>query len=527
MPPLARKLQFLRIKAYAAAEQTNPNNAPYPHHSLKPGGSNMSNVHLNGPIAYLSESKSAVYFSRAGATAGTDPSRKNMRGTAMPIQKLQNELDVAFWGEDNRFPQNIEQQLSYCGVGKTGLDWKARMLYGNGIVPGKVAGSKDDGSEIFIPLDRAKEKAIYDIIEHRSMFRFWMEFLQDWTWFGNCFPEVIFSKDCSKITGFVHQESCDSRFKQMDTDGSFPTVYLSKMWGASTNQYAKFDPKKRVLGLIENPQLVDMIDKKFLKTLDSIDMYDATDSAKAIAAKLKSSKAKNDLKSAILPVNYPSVNKTYYQVPSWDGARLAGWVEIASKIPSLIKTLYAKAFSIRYHIEIPKTYFEDKFGIEVWTSMDESKQVAAKKDLLREMDKFLSGSENAFKSFVSFFDVATQGKEEYGRIKINAIADPSTLDKEMITQSAADSQILVAMGINPALSGAGKMGTGQQRSGGSDLRENYLIYCAGLNLERQVFLEPLYLMRDFNGWDSDIVFRVRDTVLTTLDTGAGTKKTLS
>jgi len=484
-------------------------------------------VTMDGPVAYLSDSKSAVYFSRVNAKAGTYQGKKGAKGTALPIQQLQNELGVAFWGEDNRFPQNIEQQMAYCGVGKAGLDWKARMLYGNGIIPGKITDIKEDGSEVFTPLKRdGAGKAIYDIIEQRSMFRFWMEFLQDWSWFGNCFPEIIFSKDCTNITGFVHQESCDSRFQQMADDGSFSKVYLSKMWGASSDQYAKFDPKKRVLGLIDNPKLVDMIDKKFLKTLDCIDMYDALNSAKDIADRLKGSKG---LKSATLPVNYPSVNKTYYQVPTWDGARLAGWVEIASKIPSLIKTLFAKAFSIRYHIEIPKTYFEDKFGAEVWEGMTEPQKTKAKKDLLQEMDKFLSGSENAFRSFVSYFDVARMGKEEYGRVKITNIPDNSNLDKEMITQSAADSQILVAMGVNPSLSGAGKIGTGQQRSGGSDLVENYLIYCAGLNLERQVFLEPLYLMRDFNKWDSDIIFRVRDTVVNNISAGdkPTTKKTVN
>ncbi|HVX00298.1 MAG TPA: hypothetical protein VHA52_07680, partial [Candidatus Babeliaceae bacterium] len=118
-------------------------------------------------------------------------------------------------------------------------------------------------------------------------------------------------------------------------------------------------------------------------------------------------------------------------------------------------------------------------------------------------------------------------KNEVGRIKINEIPDTSKIDKEMLSMTAAELELLMAMGIPPNIFGAGTVGTGQMRSGGSDIREAFLIYIASLNLERQVFLEPLYLMRDFNGWDSDIVFRFRDTILTTLDTGAGTKKTLS
>jgi len=75
------------------------------------------------------------------------------------------------------------------------------------------------------------------------------------------------------------------------------------------------------------------------------------------------------------------------------------------------------------------------------------------------------------------------------------------------------------------------------RSGGgsgSDIREAFLVYNALLNLERNVLMEPLYLVRDFNRvvggmkeWEEDIVFRVRDTVLTTLDQGKGTAKVVS
>jgi hypothetical protein len=492
----------------------------------------MSGIQMAGPVAYLENSGSAVYFSRGSAFAGTTKTNKGTEGTTLLIKRLQNQIDVAFWGEDNRFPNNIEQQMAYCGVGKSGLDWKARALWGNGIVPGKLVGIDPQTKEdIFEPLDRTKYKDVYEFIENRSMFRFWIEYLQDWVWYFNCFPEVILSKDAKTITGLVHQESCDSRFKQMDLKGQFPTVFLSKLWGASGDQFAKFDPTKTMRGLLQNPQQLLQVDNIYVKGLDAIDMYDALNSLTAIGMKKAGG---SGLNSAILPVNYPSVNKTYYQVPFWDGARLGGWVEIASKIPSLIKTLYNKAFRIKYHIEVPESYFPKKYGVEAWDSMTEPQQTEKRKTLLKEMDDFLTGEENAFKSFVSFFEIATTDKKEYGSVKITVIEDKSNIDKDLITGSAADIQVLVSMGINPTLFGAVTIGTGQQRSGGSDIREAFLLYSASLNLERQVMLEPLYLVRDYNRevggmaeWEADIQFRVRDTILRTLDTGAGTSKTLS
>jgi hypothetical protein len=489
-------------------------------------------VHVAGPIAYLEGSQSAVYFSKTPSTAGAFPSSD--KGTYLPIRQLQNQINIAYWGEDNRFPQNIEQQMAYCGVGKSALDWKARALWGAGIIPGKVIDYTDEGkTEVFQPLDVNKYKPVYDFIRNRSFHRFFLEFLQDWTWFFNCFPELILSKDCKSITGFVHQESCDSRYQKMDENGRIQNVWLSKLWGMGSDQYARFDPKKAIRGLVLNPNDPSIVPTQFVKQVRCVDMYDSLASLTSIA-KQESGKGPDELKSAILPVNYPSPNKTYYQVPYWDGARLAGWVEIAIKIPSLIKILYSKAFSIKFHIEVPESYFERTYGFEAWHGKKEDEQQNARKALLQQMDDFLSGDENAYKSFISFFDVDPVTKKEYGQIKINPIEDKVNLDKEMITSSMADTQILIAMQAHPTLFGAGTIGTGTQRTGGSDIREAFLVYNAQLNLERNVFLEPLYLVRDFNRevggmseWEDDIVFRVRDTVLTTLDTGAGTTKTVS
>lgn len=494
-----------------------------------------TSVHIAGPVAFLSESQSAVYFSMAPGTAGTSKVSGNNHGTAAPIRKIENKLNLAIWGEDNRFPQNIEQQMAYCGVGKSALDWKARALYGGGIIPGKITGYTEDKDEIFEPLNRSKYKKIYDFLENRATTRFFLEYLQDWVWFANCFPEAILSKDGKSITGFVHQESCDSRFTQQDKTGVSRNVYLSKIWGAGPDQYARFDPTKAIRGVILNNTSPDLLPPELIKKMDAVDMYDQVNSLKAIAEAQYSTR-KNNFKSAIVPVNYPSVNKTYYQVPAWDGARLAGWVEIASKIPSLIKTIYNKAFRIKYHIEIPNTFFHEKYGSEKWEAMTEPEQAAAKKDLLRDMDEFLSGDENAFKTFVSFFQVSPREYKEYGQIKITAIEDKSNLDKELITSSAADVEILIAMQVHPTLFSAGMTGSMYRSGGGSgsDIREAFLVYNALLNLERKVALEPLYVMRDYNRevggiseWEDDIHFRVRDTVLTTLNTGMASKQTIA
>ena len=474
----------------------------------------MSKTILAGNIGFLQASGSAVIF--------TDDSPS---GTAPAFPEFLNELGIALWGEDNRFPQNVINQMDGYGLGKSALDWKARMLYGGGIVPGFVKGYVTGKGEVFEPADVTTHSKVYDFINSPQFNRFMIEYLQDWTWFNNAFPEFILANDCETITGLVHQESCDCRLQQADQNGKTNKVFLSKFWGMAKDQIAKFDPAKKVQGLKEQSSAnVNSLDKSLVKPVSAIDLYNPLESLRKIAA---SKKSKKGLKSAILPVNYPSVRKTYYQLTTCDGARLAGWIKIANRIPQLVQLMYQNAFKIKYHIEVPISHFVEKFGAEVWEGMTTEEKENEKTQLLQKMDNFLTQEDGGYSSFVSFFQVDQIKQTDYGRIKIEPIKDTGNNDAELFTGSAADIQFLIAAGINPTLFGAGTIGTGQQRSGGSDLREAFLIYCAGLALERQLLLSPLYLVRDFNKWDPKLVFRFTDTVLTTLDTGGGTTKKLS
>ena len=145
----------------------------------------------------------AVYFSPSPS------SDKKGKGTPLPIRRLLNVMNIAYWGEDNRFPQNIEQQMAYCGVGKADLDRKARMFYGNGIVPGKITGQKMMVPKFLQRWTGLNIKRIMPLSKTEQWPASGLNILQDWVWFGNCFPEVFFQKIATKITGFVHQESCD------------------------------------------------------------------------------------------------------------------------------------------------------------------------------------------------------------------------------------------------------------------------------------------------------------------------------
>lgn len=484
----------------------------------------MSDVILDDYVAF-SAGAQAAFFIR--------PQSQSFKsgGTATPVRQITNALNIVPWGEDNRFPQNITRLMSACSIGLAGLEWKQRALYGNGIIPVRVTGYEDEGKkEIIEPLKRTGADAeIWKFIESSQFTRFYIEFLQDWVWFANCWPEAILSKDGKKITGWVHQESCDARYMQNEESGKVQYTLLSKMWSLSKDQYKTFDPNKTIPGLLANNTINwESIPSKYISRVRTLDMYNALDDLKDYSSSLtRDSKAK----TVILPVNYPSPNQPFYQVPTWDGSRLAGWIDIAAKIPLFISSLMNNTFTIKYHIEIPEEYFTKRVGDAKWKAMEVSEKRKYKKAVTDEMAEFLKGSDKAGSNFVSYFDTDTQAQganKEYNRIKITALENKITFNKELLASASVNHEILVSMNINPDVLGASVPSSAYGgNKGGSNIREGKLVYDSMLTGERRLTLEPLYLTRDFNGWDANIQFRHRDTVLTTLDKNKGTEKVLS
>ena len=99
--------------------------------------------------------------------------------------------------------------------------------------------------------------------------------------------------------------------------------------------------------------------------------------------------------------------------------------------------------------------------------------------------------------------------------------------ENLVTSAAANSEILFALMVNPNVLGAGMPGgTYAGNQGGSNIREAFLVNIANAWIDRQNILDPLALFIKLNGM-SDCELRFRNTILTTLDTGAGTTHKLS
>jgi hypothetical protein len=210
-------------------------------------------------------------------------------------------------------------------------------------------------------------------------------------------------------------------------------------------------------------------------------------------------------------------------MPTWYAAKK--WVEIAKNVPTMKAQMFENNIRLKYIVTIYDSYWTRVFGDE-WNSYDFKTKEEKRAETYDAIDKWLVGSTNAYKSvFVpgSYDPINWKAVPE---IEIKPIED-STKQGELLPDSAAaNSEILFALMMNPALMGADTPG-GPYSGGagsGSNIREAALVQVMIQEFERQQLSRILNIVKKVNGWPKDIVWRFPGLVLTTLDTGKSTKE---
>ncbi|MFK5893721.1 MAG: hypothetical protein QM504_10925 [Pseudomonadota bacterium] len=388
--------------------------------------------------------------------------------------------DWAFWGPTDTRPQDILKAVEKNVVASSGLEWLINAFYGGGLVTYKkeiVKGKELLHRENFTEFEDFKEENFFDETLE--------QFITDAMFFGWKVPEFYLGqgKYSSKI---VKVNALDVSFSR---------------WG-------KMQPGRRSINqLFYSAQFPTAKDHQ-------IDHSPVFDYAKPFTNR-----------KFVHRSRYVGPGRLYYPKRAWHSIIDSGWMAISNNIPGVKQSLLKNAMAIKYHIRIPKTYWKDQ--VKNWDKLTTEDQKKARMAKMHEMNDFLTGSDNVMKTFFSHFAVDRTGKEIPGWeiIKIDNSIPDGTLT---IDQAEANAMILFALNLDPTLKGAGLPNTKQSAGSGSDKREAKEIFTSNLGLQRRRFLDWLYFLRKFNGWNRDIEFGFKDTLLTTLDKNpTGTEKTIT
>jgi hypothetical protein len=427
------------------------------------------------------EDFSAHLLPQINAIVTTRPQRNST-----PLIKETTSSKMAYWGDGNDFPQIVIDDIRKDPEIGTMLDKQARLLYSSGLVYGTID-FKENGDEILKPPSPEVRKTIDTWLRKSNINRYIYEGARDLYFFYNVFPEVVRSVDDSKIIQLCIQPAEHCRFGKQNKRGIIDTCFINAQFPAET----ELDPRTIVLPVLDP-------------------YYDP-------AENLRNASGHN----FIYPLSIPTAGSTYYQLADWNSVRSSGWLDVSKAIPKFKKNYIEKQLNIKYHIEISDQYWPLKF--EGWAQKKAAEQAKIKNSELKVMNDLLSGLEKSGNSLVTAFKSNFDTGKEFSLWKINVIDDKIKDGKFLEDGKDASLYKATAVGLHPALIGA--MPNSGMGGAGSNIREAYNLHMLSVRAHQDILLEPLELVKAYNGWPDDIVFRFRNSFMNTLDKGKETTKT--
>ncbi|QHL87413.1 hypothetical protein GU926_08180 [Nibribacter ruber] len=432
----------------------------------------------SGTMFFGSNSRSVFKTGSALSAANAGSKGRDMGTPTVPTKKADGGGDIEKWGDDNKFPQNVREEAEKNTILPAVLERRAALWHAGGITYGEITGYDDAGNEIF---QRTKDTAIDEFFRKTNILRYGYESFMDLSWFANSFPEFVKSRDGSQIVRLTSQEATFSRYSKANpTSGIFERLYINGNWDKS-----------------------DSIDG--LKSVSVLDPYDDP-----VAQILESGEDK-----FIYPISIPSPDKCAYQLASWNSVRRSGWLEVAQAIPEFKKQLFKNQLTIKYIVSVHSAYWVWKY--KDWDEKSEDQRKLIIGDELETFDKVMAGTDGAGKSILTTTITLDSG-ETIAAFKVEAVDDKLQSGIYVEDSQEASSHILTAVGLAPVLMGItpGKsMGAGS----GSDARVHFNNFISTSKFQQELVLEPLYTVRDVNGWNPNTVFRIQNPLIMTLDKG--------
>lgn len=441
----------------------------------------------------LAFGKSFRLTTKGSATKGAEII-KPVRTTEKNENKVTVEtFNVWSWGENNDYPTIADGLIEKTGVLRAGLKYRMNLTIGSGIYPVTVKSYTENGAEQLIVSENADIKKL---VKSRMARQYLTTATRDKLRLGMAFPEFIMNETGDKIAAIHCINAKYVRLCEKE-GGIIKTAIVSGNW-----------PDKPEA---DNFEAVDV--------LDPFDPLGDLESRKAAGTTAG--------KKYIYPLFDSISNNEYYTTPDWDTARQAGWIDIANQVPNFLKSMYSNQMSIKYHVKIPYAYWDKKFPATKFKTTDLREK--AIQEFLDKIEDRLCDTKNARKAIFTMFEINPQGKAEE-KWEIDILDDKFTNEQQLVTSASANTEILFAILVNPAVVGSMPSGGGpyQTQSGGSNIREAFLVNLALAWIDRQDILDPLETMISFNfGEKDDIELRFKNVFLTTLDTGGGTSQKLS
>ena len=164
-------------------------------------------------------------------------------------------------------------------------------------------------------------------------------------------------------------------------------------------------------------------------------------------------------------------------------------------------------------------YIHQEYLKQLYTQQGENKSktmAQIQQEVFTDINRWLSNPDNAGQALISAVFTGLDGKEHkaWEIVEIETKAN-SQAQAEKTELQEISSIIFFAMGLDSKL--IGNTPGDATSSGGTDLRERFLVKQIQFAPLQQLMLRPLEVISKFNGWDPHLMWQIDREVLTTLD----------
>ncbi|MBG0515311.1 hypothetical protein I4P13_16215 [Elizabethkingia meningoseptica] len=421
---------------------------------------------------YAVGGKAAVYLSKD----------KIPTHTPTPINKDASDSgEWCNWGDDNLYPQRLMRKVNDSGTAQGGLEVLKSAHYGIGFR--LYEGVETDTGVNFRERLLSSYPDIQTFFDTVGFDIFLSEIISDYEDFRLAFPEFLLSPNGQEIISVQRLQAANCRFAIPNKSGIIEKVFYNSDW--------------------EN------YNKEFTEQIFCFD-------SKFSIAEIKEYCKQNGITRFTIPViDALTIEKVYPSV-NWHSSFTNGWLDVALSVPELKKAMFEQQFHIKYLIHVADDYFAHKYGQQIWMGFSAEEQEKIRIDFVDAVDDHITGNKAGGRSLISPFFRDQSGKEIKG-IQIEPLPEPNGNGEFLLDATAANTEILFPMGVDPCLLGAGIPGGKNLSGSGSDKREAYTILCSRLPIKQIRTLYIFIIIRIWNEWPANLVGKLPNYNLTTLD----------
>lgn len=353
---------------------------------------------------------------------------------------------------------------------------------------------------------------VQDFLERNNLTQTYLHLAADQILLGMCFPEIELQRTYiddttgravsntryqPKAVGLHYRPAHTTRLERMDEQNRINYVYISNQWYDTTEQHAATDFRIAALPCL-NPEAPIADLRRTLREARTANV----------------SRRKRPTRF-VLPTQYPTPGRPYYPIPAWWSIFAGGIYEYAYSMIEDRATAKKNSNVIGRIIYIHNDYLMQMYN-QMALDTDEKKR-KFREAMYSEINTFLSDKDNMGKPLVSFKfrdgNGNTTNAWEIVEIESNS---KNTADANQKELQEISSIIFFAMSLDSRL--VGNTPGDATSSGGTDLRERYLLKQIQMSPTQQLILYPLQVISAHNEWDrKHLRWTIKREVMTTLD----------